>query len=220
MQHPTIDIMPAEMDSTDQYYHWAKLDPDGVLRQYKYPKREAVRSGLPAEWTVVQAVPANICNIVYSDFGSGVCGYNSYCMFNWNQTETECSCAPHYSFFDTERKYKGCKPDFALQSCDLSEAQVLEQFQMIPMNNIDWPLRAYEEYYPINETTCQSLCLNVAWDKRLCCCCCIASVLLQCLIIAATVGRRSYLCLTGMKGAKFKGQFISRCQRIIIHRLY
>lgn len=153
-------IMQAEMDSTDQYYHWAKLDPDGVLRQYKYPKREAVRSGLPAEWTVVQAMPANICNIVYTDFGSGVCGYNSYCMLNWNQTETECSCAPHYSFFDTERKYKGCKPDFALQSCDLSEAQVLEQFKMIPMNHIDWPHRAYEEYYPIDETTCQSLCLN------------------------------------------------------------
>ncbi|CAL5068430.1 unnamed protein product [Urochloa decumbens] len=160
MKYPTIVIMSAEMDSTDQYFHWAKLDPDGVLRQYKYPKRVVVSSGLPAAWTVVQAVPANICTIMYSNFGSGVCGYNSYCMFNWNQTETECACAPKYSFFDPERKYKGCKPDFALQSCDLTEAQVPEQFQMIPMNNIDWPLRAYEQYYPMNETTCQQLCLT------------------------------------------------------------
>jgi len=41
MQHPIIVIMPAEMDSTDQFYHWAKLDPDGVLRQYKYPKKSS-----------------------------------------------------------------------------------------------------------------------------------------------------------------------------------
>ena len=115
---------------------------------------------MPAALTVVQAVPANICTIMYSNFGSGVCGYNSYCTFNWNKTETECACAPNYSFFDPERKYKGCKSDFALQSCDLREAQVLEQFQMIPVNNIDWPLRAYEQYFPMNKTTCQNLCLT------------------------------------------------------------
>jgi hypothetical protein len=73
-QDPNV-IMPAEMDSIDQYYHWARLDPDGVLRKYKYPKKEEVRSGLPAVLTVVQAVPANICSIMYSNFGSGVCGY-------------------------------------------------------------------------------------------------------------------------------------------------
>ncbi|TKW04944.1 hypothetical protein SEVIR_7G143600v4 [Setaria viridis] len=153
-QHP---IMPAEMDSVDQYYHWAKLDPDGVLRQYKYPRTGVVSSGLPA---AVKTVPESICSIMYSNFGSGVCGYNSYCMLNWNQTQTDCACAPNYSFFDPERKYKGCKPDFALQSCDLQEAEVLEQFQMIPMKKIDWPLRAYEQYYPVNETTCQNLCLT------------------------------------------------------------
>lgn len=160
MQQLSKVIMPAEMDSTDQFYHCAKLDPDGVLRQYKHPKGGAVSTGSPAAWTVVQALPANICSIMYSNFGSGVCGYNSYCRFNWNQTETECDCAPYYSFFDPERKYKGCKPDFTLQSCDLPEAQVVEQFQMMLMNNIDWPLRAYEEYYPMNETMCQNLCLT------------------------------------------------------------
>lgn len=152
--------MPAEIDSIESFYHRATLDPDGVLRQYKYPKKEAVSRGLPAGWTVVQSVPTNICSIIHSNFGSGVCGYNSYCLFNWSQTQTDCACAPRYKFFDLERKYKGCKPDFALQSCDFSEAEVLEQFEMIPMTNIDWPLRAYEQYHPINESTCQNLCLT------------------------------------------------------------
>ncbi|KAJ1271503.1 hypothetical protein BS78_06G132400 [Paspalum vaginatum] len=161
MQHPITVIMPAKMDSPDQYYQWATLDPDGVLRQYTYPKGEAVSSGLPIVSTAVQEVPTNICTIMYSDFGSGVCGYNSYCTFNWNQIQTqiECACPPSYSFFDPERMYKGCKPDFTLQICDLSMAQVQEQFQMVSMDDVDWPLHAYEEYYPMNETTCQSLCL-------------------------------------------------------------
>uniref|UniRef100_A0A0E0KRU5 non-specific serine/threonine protein kinase n=1 Tax=Oryza punctata TaxID=4537 RepID=A0A0E0KRU5_ORYPU len=194
-QHP---IMEAGLNSTENLYHWATLGPDGILRQYTYPKGTGVGKGLLLERTLAQDLPKNICRIVYTEFGSGVCGYNSYCRYNWNQTE--CICPQGYSFFDVERKYKGCKPEFAFHSCDLSDARVAEQFQMVPMESIDWPLRAYEEYHPINQSTCQKLCLTD--------CFCYAAVFDQ----GGYCWKKQLPLSNGREGVKFK-QFSSRMSR-------
>ncbi|KAK3142308.1 hypothetical protein QOZ80_4BG0344890 [Eleusine coracana subsp. coracana] len=45
LEHTSTVIMSAVTGSINQFYHWAKLDPDGVLRQYKYPKKGTVSSG-------------------------------------------------------------------------------------------------------------------------------------------------------------------------------
>ncbi|PUZ46376.1 hypothetical protein GQ55_7G070600 [Panicum hallii var. hallii] len=116
-----INMTSGVVGSMVDYYHRATLDPDGVFRQYAYPKK----------------------------LGSGICGFNSYCTFDGTNNQTTCMCPEKYSFFDEERKYKGCKPDFQPQSCDLDETAAVMQFQLKTVYNVNWPLADYELYNPI-----------------------------------------------------------------------
>jgi hypothetical protein len=89
-------------------------------------------------------------------------------------------CPPGYSFLDQERKYKGCKPDFQAQSCDLDEASAMAQFELTWQDYVDWPLADYEMYTPVTENQCRRLCLidcfcsaavfhdsdNTCWKKK------------------------------------------------------
>jgi hypothetical protein len=69
-------------------------------------------------------------------------------------------CPAQHSFIDENRKYKGCKPDFQPQSCDLDETGSMTQFQLTSMDNVDWPQADYEMYTPITESLCGQLCLT------------------------------------------------------------
>ncbi|BAS89678.1 G-type lectin S-receptor-like serine/threonine-protein kinase LECRK1 [Oryza sativa Japonica Group] len=157
-----ITITSTIMGSMVNYYQRATLDPDGVFRQYVYPKKEAVTRGWKyIGWTAVDFIPRNICDVFTTSDGSGACGFNSYCSFNWNQNETvECQCPPHYSFIDEARKYKGCKANFQQQSCDLDEATMIDEFDLIPMKGIDWPSADYESFTSVGMDDCQKLCLT------------------------------------------------------------
>uniref|UniRef100_J3LVY9 non-specific serine/threonine protein kinase n=1 Tax=Oryza brachyantha TaxID=4533 RepID=J3LVY9_ORYBR len=64
---------------------------------------------------------------------------------------------PRYKFFDDERKYKGCRLDFEPQSYDLDETTAMLQYEMTPVNRINWPLPDYERHNPIDETECRRL---------------------------------------------------------------
>ena len=165
--------------SMADYYHRATLDPDGVFRQYRYPKKV---SNLNSQaWAVVDFKPPNICEAQLTNDGSGICGFNSYCMFNGTNNQSICICPEQYSFIDEERQYKGCKPDFEPQSCDLDEAAAKMQFKLIAMSHVDWPLADYEQYSPITKDQCQQLCLtdcfcavavfhdqdNTCWKKKM-----------------------------------------------------
>uniref|UniRef100_A0A0A9DW73 Receptor-like serine/threonine-protein kinase n=1 Tax=Arundo donax TaxID=35708 RepID=A0A0A9DW73_ARUDO len=152
-----INMTYGATSSMADYYHRATLDPDGVFRQYVYPKK--VSNLLSQAWSVVGMEPQNICE-AQTTVGSGICGFNSYCMLNTTNNQTTCECPVHYSFIDEERKYKGCKPDFQPQSCDLDEAAATMQFQFTSMNNVDWPQADYEMYSEINENQCRQLCLT------------------------------------------------------------
>uniref|UniRef100_A0A0D9W2M0 non-specific serine/threonine protein kinase n=1 Tax=Leersia perrieri TaxID=77586 RepID=A0A0D9W2M0_9ORYZ len=161
--------------SMENYYHRATLDPDGVFRQYVYPKKPG---GISQAWTVVSTKPENICN-AQTKVGSGTCGFNSYCMFDGNSNQTSCGCPDQYSFFDKERKYRGCKPDFELQGCELDEGAAMAQYEFNLINNVDWPQADYEWYTPIAMDECRRLCLidcfcavavfheNTCWKKKL-----------------------------------------------------
>lgn len=136
----------------------ATLDPDGVFRQYAYPKKISdLRS---QAWSIVSMQPPNICEALQTKIGSGVCGFNSYCTMDGTNNQTTCMCPEQYSFFDEERKYKGCKPDFQPQSCDLDESAAMMQFQLKTAYHVNWPLADYEKYDPITEDQCRQLCLT------------------------------------------------------------
>ncbi|XP_012703125.1 G-type lectin S-receptor-like serine/threonine-protein kinase LECRK4 [Setaria italica] len=174
-----ISVTSGVTGSMLDYYHRATFDPDGVFRQYRCPKKFSNLSS--QAWSVVDFKPPNICDSQLTNDGSGICGFNSYCTFNGTNNQSICLCPEQYSFIDEERKYKGCKPDFQPQSCDLDEAAAIMQFKMIPMNNVDWPLADHEEYSPITKDKCQQLCLadcfcpvavfhdksNTCWKKKM-----------------------------------------------------
>ncbi|KAJ3679754.1 hypothetical protein LUZ60_017765 [Juncus effusus] len=146
-------------DSTSNFYQRATLDYDGVFRQYIYPKNNSIaaKGGWTNGWTLVDYLPEDICTVSGgSPLGSGICGFNSYCKFSLNQT-VDCECPPEYSFLDPIRKYKGCKPDFTLQSCDTDQSG---QFDFLTLSGIDFQLADYEQYYSVDEDTCRQQCLN------------------------------------------------------------
>ncbi|CAL5028632.1 unnamed protein product [Urochloa decumbens] len=143
--------------SMADYYNRATLDPDGVFRQYAYPKKAS--NQWSQAWSVVGMEPQNIC-LAMTKVGSGTCGFNSYCMLDSTTTQTTCMCPTQYSFIDEERKYKGCKPDFQTQSCDLDEEEAMKQFKLTTMYHVNWPLADYEQYSPITENQCPQLCLT------------------------------------------------------------
>ncbi|KAK1267326.1 G-type lectin S-receptor-like serine/threonine-protein kinase RLK1 [Acorus gramineus] len=142
--------------SAKDYYQRATLDPDGVFRQYIYPKTN--KSTLNNAWSLGAggSVASDICTASLFRSGSGVCGFNSYCKPETNQNMA-CVCPKGYSFLDENLKYKGCKPDFTAQSCDVNEGQM---YQLEEMLDVDWPLADYEHYDPMDEDQCRSLCLE------------------------------------------------------------
>ncbi|XP_044329928.1 G-type lectin S-receptor-like serine/threonine-protein kinase LECRK2 [Triticum aestivum] len=177
------NITSAEGYPMGDFFHRATLDPDGVFRQYLYPKSRKVRDKWISQWMTVSLIPQDICQRVMVEAGSGACGFNSYCSFDGTQNQTTiCRCPEHYKFFDDERKYKGCMPDFEPQSCDLNEEEAAAQFKMTQINDVDWPQSYYyEEYSPTDMTECRRLCMidcfcatavfhastNTCWKKRL-----------------------------------------------------
>ncbi|XP_038982168.1 G-type lectin S-receptor-like serine/threonine-protein kinase LECRK3 [Phoenix dactylifera] len=97
--------------------------------------------------------PPDICRNLTSKIGSGACGFNSYCISGGGNQSVNCVCPPDYSFQDPDRKYKGCAPNFAPQSCK-------GKFTLREMNNVDWPGSAYEHLAPIDEDRCKTGCLG------------------------------------------------------------
>ncbi|GJN12114.1 hypothetical protein PR202_ga30366 [Eleusine coracana subsp. coracana] len=157
MNSTQINMTSVVTSSMADYYHRATLDPDGAFRQYVYPKKASKQSS--QAWSVVGMVPDNICQAT-TTIGSGTCGFNSYCMLDDTNNQTTCMCPAQYSFIDEDRKYKGCKPDFLPQSCDLDEGAAVLKFQLTSMDNVDWPFADYEQQTPVTKNDCQNLCLT------------------------------------------------------------
>nr|XP_048324738.1 G-type lectin S-receptor-like serine/threonine-protein kinase LECRK2 [Ziziphus jujuba var. spinosa] len=105
-------------------------------------------------WSILSAVPSNICLLVEEDRGVGPCGFNSSCTYDQRAT---CHCSGGYSFVDPGDVVEGCKQDFLLQSCDKEspEIDLFHYYEMIPNKllhttkrhqNLPNPLN----YYPID----------------------------------------------------------------------
>lgn len=149
LNNTNINLLPERIYSMEDFYQRATLDFDGVFRRYIYPK--SAKSS--AVWTTVGFQPPDICRNLTTKTGSGACGFNSYCISGGGNQSVDCVCPPDYSFWDPIMKYKGCTPNFAAQNCK-------GKFTLREMNNVDWPLSAYEHLSPIDENRCRRECLG------------------------------------------------------------
>ena len=157
-----VKNLSSNTPSTDDFYHRAILEYDGVFRQYVYPKTakitgNATPSPWPKDWSQVSdSIPPNMCLPITNGLGSGACGYNSYCRIGDDQRPT-CHCPQGYDLLDPNDEIQGCKPIFTPQSCDDEETDAFEFFSI---ENSDWPDADYEAFYGVNEDWCRRVCLD------------------------------------------------------------
>ncbi|XP_020208023.1 G-type lectin S-receptor-like serine/threonine-protein kinase LECRK3 [Cajanus cajan] len=158
------------LDPKENYYR-ATLDFNGVLTQYAHPRNNSTG------WTIVRYVPENICNAIFNDYGSGSCGYNSYCSME-NDRPT-CKCPYGYSFVDPINKFGGCQPNLTIGCGADVQARPEELYEMNLAKNFNFPLGDYEKIQPSSQQQCAESCLrdcmcavailggNTCWKKRL-----------------------------------------------------
>ncbi|KAK7851577.1 g-type lectin s-receptor-like serine/threonine-protein kinase lecrk1 [Quercus suber] len=148
------EVLRTESDS----YYRATLDFDGVFRLYTHPKNFTGSQ----TWTATWYVPENICLNIVDTFRSGPCGYNSICSLR-AYGKPECQCAPGFSLLDVNNKYTGRKQDDVSYMHECNEMGTViseDQFEILEIENADWPLTAYELLQPITEFECKKSCLH------------------------------------------------------------
>ncbi|KAI4368597.1 hypothetical protein MLD38_017139 [Melastoma candidum] len=154
-----IELIHFSGSSTDESYQRVVLENDGVFMQYVYPKSS--NTWRPKVWTTAASkpIPGNICLELEQSLGSGPCGFNTICTLGNDQRPT-CNCPPQgYVWLDPEDQTKGCRQDFAPQSCDISKPDQ-DKFELQEMINTDWPRSDYEMYPSQTEDWCRQSCLS------------------------------------------------------------
>ncbi|KAG6493484.1 G-type lectin S-receptor-like serine/threonine-protein kinase LECRK4 [Zingiber officinale] len=147
MNESVISITSPSPETERDMYQRATIGDDGVFRHYAHPKNNATMG-----WKTVAFFPEGICKAEFT-YGSGICGFNSYCKMN--EDKVDCKCPPRYSYFDPNRTFGGCKQDFRMQSCEVDESSM---FELMPMPNVDWPLAGYDHFWPVQEEKCKEWC--------------------------------------------------------------
>ncbi|OMO49707.1 hypothetical protein COLO4_38442 [Corchorus olitorius] len=148
---PTVSL-------SEEVYLRAIVDYDGVFRQYAYPKSGAATSNgsRPMSWSTVFFIPTNICMRTVGKYGSGACGYNSYCRLG-DDKRPVCQCIPGYSFMDPNDIRKGCIPKFSF--CDETLPET-DPFQLVNVPDADWISPSYENFTAVTEDWCRLACLS------------------------------------------------------------
>ncbi|KAL5815124.1 hypothetical protein ACOSQ3_025918 [Xanthoceras sorbifolium] len=166
---PWVTITPR----VDLYYR-ATLDSDGVFTQYAFLKNSPTNQS----WWALRILPGNMCTAIFSDIGSGPCGFNSYCSIQ--NGRPSCDCPPGFVFVDPNNRFMGCRPNFR-QGCggDDDSRDLGELYEIREFNNVDWPLGDYEKLQPYNQKDCEQSCIydcscavaiydgTRCWKKRL-----------------------------------------------------
>ncbi|KAL5181756.1 G-type lectin S-receptor-like serine/threonine-protein kinase LECRK3 [Glycine soja] len=163
----SLDLNP-EMN-----FYRATLDPSGVFTQYAHPRNNTARQG----WIIMRYVPDDICNIIFDRFGSGSCGYNSYCDME-NERPT-CNCLDGYSLVDPSNQFGGCQPNFTLACGADVQAPPEQLYHMLQSSRYNFPEADYEKIQPYTQQECLQFCLHdcmcavaifgldTCWMKRL-----------------------------------------------------
>ncbi|KAJ6340942.1 hypothetical protein OIU78_009171 [Salix suchowensis] len=148
-------LTPGSVVPATENYHRATLNFDGVFVLYYHPKNSSGNE----RWSVVRTMPENICTAVLGRTGTGPCGFNGVCTISPDQ-RANCSCPPRFSLLDPEDRYGGCKPDFPTQVCAEDVPNAPEDYELVELDNTDWPFSDYERYTPYNIEDCKKACLQ------------------------------------------------------------
>ncbi|GFZ00655.1 receptor-like protein kinase 1 [Actinidia rufa] len=138
------NLTTKNMGSSKDFYHLARVDSDGVFRQYNHPRRSGNNTdgSCLLFWSVVEGFPDDICTAIKGNLISGACGYNSYC--EETNGMPSCLCPDGYSYMDPLDIQKGCKPNFQLPSCQNYGLETAMLFDFKEINNTDWPISDYD----------------------------------------------------------------------------
>ncbi|XP_031274819.1 G-type lectin S-receptor-like serine/threonine-protein kinase LECRK3 [Pistacia vera] len=161
----------------EEFFRLARIDYDGVFRQYKHPKDES--KACDFTWKEVESIPQDICLVITGEIGSGACGYNSYCART--NEKMECLCPEGYSYIDPNATGQGCRPSFSLPSCVADGWEVdTENVDFKEYSFTDWPLSDYDVQIgdEVDMQMCKDLCRkdcfcaaaifngNTCWKKK------------------------------------------------------
>ncbi|QCD91520.1 interleukin-1 receptor-associated kinase 4 [Vigna unguiculata] len=143
----------SDLDPEVNYYR-ATLDFAGVFTQYSHPRNNTAQPG----WRIMRYVPDNICTAISYEYGSGSCGYNSYCAME-NQRPT-CKCPYGYSMLDPSNQFGGCQPNFTLACGADVQTPPEELYEMHASQDFNFPEGDYERIQPYSKQECQQFCLQ------------------------------------------------------------
>ncbi|KAK4842367.1 hypothetical protein QYF36_020242 [Acer negundo] len=151
-----FNLTNMDMGPRKNFYHLARIDYDGVFRQYSYSEEDKCSF---SSWGIVVKFPEDICFAITGDVGSGACGYNSYCL--QIKGEKKCLCPENYSYVNSQEGEKGCKPNFPLPTCQENGWEAnpkLVEFKRL--DNTDWPFSDYDLQTgnAVTEQVCEQLC--------------------------------------------------------------
>ncbi|KAK7307765.1 hypothetical protein VNO77_41115 [Canavalia gladiata] len=159
------------LDPKGNYYR-ATLDLYGIFTQYSHPRDPTAPQG----WKLMRYVPDDICNAIFNNYGSGSCGYNSYCSMQ-NQRPI-CQCPYGYSLVDPSNEFGGCQPNFTLVCGADIQARPQELYEMHESRDFNFPLGDYETIEHYSQQECKQSCLedctcavavlgvDTCWKKR------------------------------------------------------
>jgi hypothetical protein len=146
------------LDSSETYYHYAALDPDGTVRVYALQKNNTDGGS----WDVFSHFPGDGCSRT-TNFGlQGMCGPNGYCTVQDKEERLDCECPYGYVFVDEQHRYKGCRPIFVPHACDGRDNS--SGFVTVKVHYTSWSNQSTYKKFVLTSTTtlehCYASCLN------------------------------------------------------------
>ncbi|KAL6873479.1 hypothetical protein ACP4OV_013561 [Aristida adscensionis] len=146
-------IRPAS-SAAGEYFRFARLDPDGIVRAYARPKN----GGRNASWTVTGAFPRDGCTKRTPGL-LGTCGPGSYCVDT--NDRLNCLCPRGYTYIDPQHNDGGCTPEFAPHSCGGGGDSSAGEFALEELPNTTWESTIYyKRMSSVTEEQCRSACLS------------------------------------------------------------
>uniref|UniRef100_K3Y2W4 Receptor-like serine/threonine-protein kinase n=2 Tax=Setaria italica TaxID=4555 RepID=K3Y2W4_SETIT len=151
-------IQPASSFAAGDYFQFARMDLDGIVRTYIRPKNGGAGN---TSWTVSGAFPDNGCHKWTSGL-QGMCGPGSYCMSALTKSSRDrlsCVCPSGYNYTDEQHRDSGCTPAFEPQSCDGKDSS--DDFTLVELLNTTWEASIYYKKFPsVTEDQCREYCLS------------------------------------------------------------
>ncbi|KAG2575453.1 hypothetical protein PVAP13_7KG358700 [Panicum virgatum] len=151
-------IKPVASFAAGEYFQFARMDPDGIVRTYIRPKDGGTGN---TSWTVSGAFPDDGCNKWTSGL-QGMCGPGSYCLSaptSSSRDRLNCVCPSGYTYADEQHRDSGCTPAFEPQSCDGENSS--DEFTLVELLNTTWEASIYyKKFSSVTEEQCREYCLS------------------------------------------------------------